>query len=153
MANRGNLNAQKAGKHSFLALGSLPKGASYVRRCMGSLRKVFEQAVLAKRGEISPVEAALINSAVRHEGAAMLLTRWLRKGADTMTDSDRLAYLRDIGRETDRRDKCLKSLRLDGADSNIIAALYSGPVIDAENDDHDSAASPETPTTAKGTAA
>ena len=119
-APKGNRNRTTHGVHGYLAIGSLPKGASYIRRSLGQFRLALENSVQDKEGEICLYNAALIQSSVRHEARAQLLTRWLRKpGKDSdakqpgLSFTERLAVLREIGSATDARDKCLQRLGLD----------------------------------------
>ncbi len=116
-AQCGNGNAIRSGVYSFLATGSYPRGAGYVRRLIGQFRHSLEDTVLQRDGEVSLYDGAVIQSACRHEGRAQLLQRWLREvNADDSNGNnsiqDRLSILREIGNATDARDKCLKSLRL-----------------------------------------
>lgn len=126
----GNRNAVTHGIYSFLAMGSLPKGASYIRRQLSRLEDALRDAVLDKHGEISLLRAALVQTACRHEGRALLLSRWLRDRAGQMSDHDRMVYLREIGNASDARDRALKALGLDNNGRDVIDALYCGPAQD-----------------------
>lgn len=108
----GNRNALQHGVHSFLAIGRMPRGASYVRRLLGKYQRSLRRAVEANGDAVSLYQAGLITSAIRHEGRALLLTRWLRD-KESMKDQDKLAYAREIGAATDARDRCVKQLELD----------------------------------------
>ena len=121
---RGNRNATRNGKYGWLAIGSLPVGASYVRRCVGKLRRELEIAVQSQDGELGAYKAGLCQSAARHEGRALLAVRWLRERGDRMNDMERLAYLKEIGAATDARDRCLRALGLDKP-ADPFAGLYS----------------------------
>jgi len=118
-----NRNATRHGIRGYLAVGSLPRGSSYVRRLLSGFRTSLESAVVDRHGEIGTYHAALVQSACRHECRALLLTRWLRKEAgdradgnggkqSTMSLADRLAVLRDISAASDSRDRCLEKLGL-----------------------------------------
>jgi len=122
-----NLNAQKHGLYAFLALGSLPKGASYIRRQGGRLRVQLTQAVLESGRKVGVTAAATINSACRHEGRAMLLQRYLRLEAD-LPLAARIQLLREIGMATDSRDRCIRSLRLDVESPAPWDSLLSDPM-------------------------
>jgi hypothetical protein len=124
---KGNRNATRNGRYGWLALGSLPKGASYVRRCIGKLRRELEIAVQAKEGELGLYQAGLCQSVARHEGRVLLCVRWLRDRGERMSDMERLAYLREIGSATDSRDRCLRALGLDKP-ADPFAGLYSQPL-------------------------
>jgi hypothetical protein len=127
-APKGNRNRTAHGIYGYLATGSLPKGASYIRRQLGNFERELRRRVLEKRGEVSVLSAALIQTAVRHEGRAQLLNRWLRQADENLKVADKLALLREIGNASDRRDAVLKQLDLEvSADEDIAAALYSSP--------------------------
>jgi uncharacterized protein YjcR len=110
-----NRSAERHGAWGFLALGRLPKGASYIRRLMGELRRELEKAVAATHGEVSLPHAALVTTVCRHEGRAMLLSRYLalesEKG-DGIKLAERVSILEAIGRATDARDRAIKQLDL-----------------------------------------
>lgn len=106
----GNVNALKHGVTAYLAIGKLPKGASYIRRNLGKFRRTAEQCVVDVFGEISLHKGALIQSACRHEARAQLLTRWLRDHEPTLEELR--VTLAEIGRATDSRDRCLAGLGL-----------------------------------------
>ena len=113
-APKNNRNAIKSGVYSFLANGRYPKGAEYVGRLIGQLRLSLEGIVMERESEVTVYNAAVIQSACRHEGRAQLLQRWLReldKGGSPSIQ-DRLAILKEIGNASDARDKCLKALGL-----------------------------------------
>lgn len=112
-APAGNRNATTHGSRGWLALGSLPKGASYVRRLLGEMRRRLETAVLDNSGELGAYELAVVQTACRHEGRALLAGRWLRLEGDSLDVSVRLALLNTIGSASDSRDKCLRLLGLD----------------------------------------
>jgi hypothetical protein len=123
----GNRNAAKHGVYGYLAIGSLPKGASYIRRQLGRFEGALRDAVTYKHGEVGVYHAALIQTACRHEGRAQLLTRWLREIDGTATITDRVAILREIGSASDARDRCLRLLELDAGGRDVLDALYTTP--------------------------
>lgn len=128
------------GVYGYLATGSLPRGASYIRRQLAGYRKGLEAAVLELRGEITIYSASLIQSAIRHEGRATLLQRWLRQQEKDLSYSDKVSTLREIGSATDARDRCLKALGLDDADrpESILDSLYA-PTLPPEPEGSDDA--------------
>lgn len=66
------------------------------------------------RGEVSILDAALIDSAVRWQTSALIVARWLRVYEATMSHNERLLYVRQAGIFGDKRDRCLRELRLSG---------------------------------------
>jgi hypothetical protein len=125
----GNRNRTLMGVRGWAAIGSYPKGCSHVRRLVGRMRVELEDAVCEQHGSIGVYQAALVQSACRHEGRALLLTRWLRTETDGsrkcsadatdkpagLTVAEKLGILKEIGNATDSRDRCLKLLGLDAA--------------------------------------
>lgn len=126
----GNAHRQTHGVRSFLALGRLPKGASYIRRLMGEFRRELEQRVGETHGgEVSLTKAALITTAARHEGRALLLSRYLALEGDGLKTLERMSLLDAIGRASDARDRVLEKLDLD-RDPNAFdpASFYRTPL-------------------------
>jgi len=128
----GNRNATRHGVYGFLAIGSLPKGASYVRRLLGQFERHLREAVQEREGEIRTYHAALIQTACRHEGRAQLLTRWIREADDKLKLTDKVAVLKEIGAASDSRDKCLERLGLNEIASrndihSIMQSIYNAP--------------------------
>jgi hypothetical protein len=105
----------KSGRYALVS-GKFPRGCSYVARVLAELRRQLEAAVVAAHGQVSILHAASINSAVRHEGRAILAGRWLRLHAESMSHTERLHYLREVSNASDSRDRCLARLGLDKDD-------------------------------------
>lgn len=150
-APKGNRNRMTHGQAGWLATGSLPKGASYVRRLIGRMRSVLERAVLDSFGEVGPTEAALIQSACRHEGRALLAQRWLREGTD-LPVKDRLAMLQVIGNATDSRDRAIEKLKLTPLSQRDpwAALTVPGRVIDEQEPARDTLDAPDDPSVMEG---
>ena len=119
-APAGNRNATRHGVYGFLALGRLPKGASYVRRLMGEFRSELERAVVEAHGEVSLSNAALITTVCRHEGRALLLSRYLALEGDALKTLERASLLEAIGRASDARDKAIEKLKLAQAERDDV---------------------------------
>jgi hypothetical protein len=107
-----NKNRMTHGQRGWLVTGSLPKGASWIRRVVGEFRRQIESAVLALHGEVTPYASAVAQSATRHEARALLAGRWLKQQGESLSLSERLQLLATIGTATDSRDKCLERLGL-----------------------------------------
>ena len=121
-----NRNAETHGIHSWLIIGKLPKGASYVRRVINRMKTELQAAVVEVKGELTVPDAALCQSAARHEGVVLLATRWLRERGNDMSDSDRLAYMRQISTGTDNRDRAIKALGLrQSKQTGFLSAAWS----------------------------
>lgn len=125
----GNTHRATHGVWSFLALGKLPKGGAYIRRLLGELRRELETRVNAAHGEISLGNAALVTTVCRHEGRALLLSRYLALEAESLKLLDRMTMLEAIGRATDARDKAIRALDLDrDTEAFDFKAFYAEPL-------------------------
>lgn len=117
-----NMNAVRHG----LSSGKLPQGAAYIARLTHELRRSIEDAVIALKGEVSLIDAATIQTAMRWERHALLAQRWLRHEAKQLDPQTRLAFSRDVARASESRDRALKALGLDRTTTqNVIDSLYS----------------------------
>ena len=128
----GNSNRLSHGCHRFLTSGQLPKGCSYIRRQLNQLRTAIEARIVEKQGTVTITQAAVCQTALRHEAVCQLLLRYLRladKGnGESLTFDQRLTALKTIANHSDRRDLCLKDLRLDASnEQSIYDVLYSDP--------------------------
>jgi hypothetical protein len=115
-----------------LTAGALPKGCGYVARMVSLFRSDIETAILRSHGlasieAIGLFEAALINTAVRWERHALLCQRWLRREVATMTQSERLAYSREVATASASRDRCLERLGLSIANRDAWSAILAVP--------------------------
>lgn len=115
----GNRNRLRHG----LRTSRTPPGCRDIEIDARKLRRNLEDAVLANCGEVAIYQAALINSAVRHEKRARLIERWLSQNAE-LPLTDRCQLLRELSAATDSRDKCLEKLK-QGKDWSMI--LYGKP--------------------------
>lgn len=140
----GNVNALKHGVRSYLAIGKLPKGASYIRRNLGQFRRTAEKCVMDVFGEISLHKGALIQSACRHEARAQLLTRWLRDHDPTLEELR--VTLAEIGRATDSRDRCIAALGLAQQRRSELLAFLDVPTADSPENAPASPTDPHKPT-------
>jgi hypothetical protein len=119
----GNRNAQRHGLRS----SNLPAGCKAVENRLHQFGKAMRTAIVDARGGMSIVDAALVQSAIRHEKRAALAERWLRVEPE-LTLEQRLTLMRESSAATDSRDKCLEKLKLDRADtSSILSQLYQQP--------------------------
>lgn len=107
------------------SLGGVPKGASYVGRLVGKLRRELENNVEVAKGKITLTDALVINTACRWERHAMLANRWLAKNCEKMTFDQRLNYSRDIAKAAENRDRAIGKLNLDQTPESIIGQLYA----------------------------
>jgi len=131
-----NRNAMRHG----LRAGSLPKGASYIKRECDALRRIIEDEVIRQKpGRISLYDAAIISAAIKWERHGMLIQRWLRQDAADMSPDQKLAYSRDIARAGMERNKCLKLLGLDKDGHDSLDDIYNVPSVPSPASDPDSA--------------
>ena len=139
---QGNRNRTTHGTRGFLSLGSLPKGASYIRRLMGLLRSELETAVQNTFGQITLEQAALIQSACRHEGVALLWQRWLRQRMAQLKASTLLQITKQISSSTDLRDRAIRALKIDRqGQQDAASVLYATPIQHEDEQETDQATS------------
>lgn len=135
-----NRNATRHG----LRAASLPKGASYIARATSELRRAVEDAVLSRKGEISVVDAATVQTVMRFERHAMLCQRWLRMHFEDMNHDQRLRYSAEVARASASRDAALRSLGIEsGSQADLLARAYATPLVAAHASNGDGTA-PET---------
>ena len=99
-------------RHGLLS-GKLPPKLAYVEKRTNALRRQLEALVEAKRGDISIVDAAAINSICKWERHACLALHWLRTEEETLSASDRLKFSEAIAKASDARDRSIAKLKLD----------------------------------------
>lgn len=133
----GNTNALKHGAYCRVALGRMHPALEPIRRKVFRLRQAFEAALVDIHDEITPLQAARLNSAAVHEQLALIWEKRLRDEYATMT-VEQLAIATDrISRERDRRDAALEKLGLEHAareqaayttlDGRTLSELLAGP--------------------------
>lgn len=94
-------------------LGSLPDSMKRVEGDVYAFRRLLENAVMEAKGSISLIDAALIQTACRHERASRLALAWLREHEEELTHAERLAYNKAIADSSAARDKTLERLKLE----------------------------------------
>lgn len=124
-AGKGNRNALRHG----LKAGALPAGCKHVEHQCNALRRQLEDAVIAIRGEISLVDAANIQTAIKWERHGALALRWLRVKGSGLKPMETLQFSREIAKASTERDKALAALRLDrdSAKDLLMDKLYQKP--------------------------
>jgi hypothetical protein len=131
-APRGNSNALRIGVRSDavrnVKLGALPD--KRIERDCNRFRRVVEQWVLDRYGEIRPTHELAINSAVRHEVVCRMALRYLKMHDATLGPTEKLNYLSLMAKHSDARDKAVERLGLDANAASDILTLY-GPQPDA----------------------
>jgi hypothetical protein len=128
-APAGNCNAIKSGalrSRYSLTVGKPPAKFRRVWRAGLAVRRAIESAVINARGDISLIDAAVIQTAVRWEITAQLAQRWLLTSTDDLTTDERLRHAKLISVASTERDRCLKSLGLERR-GDVLDALYAMP--------------------------
>lgn len=97
-----------------LSLPVCGKSAEAIRKRVAAFRRALEAAVIDARGGISLADACAINTACAGERHSSLCASWLRRDADKLTPSERLAHAKGMLEGSERRDKAVTSLRLPG---------------------------------------
>ena len=120
-----NINGFRSGRRSkrLLTVGKLPRGCSWINTLIGGFRRELEKLVCEAHSTVDYKAALIIQSAARHEQAALLAQRWLRLSSDTMSHTERLTYLQAIASESDKRDRCIDRLKLDVDSQTILSSL------------------------------
>lgn len=111
-APKGNSNGSGNVRHGLKA-GKLPKDAKYIETQCNILRRQLEGAVLEARGEVSLVDAASVQTALKWERHGALCLRWLRLEGDKLKPLERMQFSREIARASTERDKSIAALGLD----------------------------------------
>lgn len=106
-------NAQRYG----LTVGRLPRGLSHVRNAISAFRLKLERLVRAACGEVHLKHAGVIQTICRIEGHIAACQHKLREKADSLSAIEFLAFSREIARASVERDKCIRLLPLEVADT------------------------------------
>lgn len=117
-------------RHGLFA-EQLTKGCQHIENRTLKLRRQMEDLLLQVKGEVSIIDAAVIQTAIRWERHSLLCQRWLTKKIKSLSPSDRLNFSREIAKASSERDKCLHRLGLDKRDIDPWAAL-DAPAIQTE---------------------
>lgn len=96
----------------------LPPNCKYINEACELLRTQLEAAL----GDVSIHQAALINSAIRHEKMAALADRWLRLKLDSMTLSEITTVKDWLMSSTTARDRCIRDLQIDASQVDVWSA-------------------------------
>ena len=124
----GNTNASRHGLRTrfSLRLGKLPKKFRAVENDVNAFRRLLESLIVEAKGEITILDACLVNTAAKHERASRLCHAWLRKHDSDMSHSDRLSYVKQIASSSAERDKAIRSLNLEASgEADIWKDLHS----------------------------
>lgn len=113
-APRRNRNRLRHG----LRAAQLPREARYIELAINTFRRQLEDTLTDAYGETTIYQAALINSACRHERRAMLAERWFRLSNGELSLADKLQLHKTISDASDARDKCLERLQLNVNESD-----------------------------------
>jgi hypothetical protein len=115
-ARAGNRLATKHGIYSSLAVGSLPKGCSFIRRQLNAFRVLIEDRVREatggkeQEGPDGLLRAALIASAVEHERIRRLANWYMAERGDTMPSDQAERFMGMAARATAERDRVLREV-------------------------------------------
>ena len=104
---KGSVNAIRHG----LTAGMLPKGCKHIENQCNGLRRQLEDVVMEQKGEVSLVDAAIIQTALKWERHGALCVRWLRLKADELKPTEFLSFSRDIARASTERDRAINCTR------------------------------------------
>ena len=116
----GNTNAIRHG----LKAGKLPKNAQYIEHQVNRLRRELEAAVFNVKGEVSLLDAATIQTALKWERHGALALRWLRVQSEKLKPTEALQFSREIARASTERDRALRALGLDAPPKPVTLGEY-----------------------------
>lgn len=122
-APKGNKNSVRHGlrrDREALLIGGLGKGMAAARKAAGVLRELLEARIREKRGGLSIDDVARVNEVVTHEIRRLYCLRWLRLHDATLTQAERLEYLRELGNIAAARTKAINGLKLDSLAGDAI---------------------------------
>lgn len=120
-APRNNRNHMRHG----LSASKLPSGCQYLENRLNAFRRQLEDLCIQAKGEISMIDAANIQTAMKWERHAGLCERWLRLEGNNLKPADKINFSREIAKASTERDKALKALELDrDAKRDALTILY-----------------------------
>lgn len=120
-----------------LRCSQLPAGCSGIQNTVKDLRTRLEDALLARGGDVSFVQACAINTACRHEQHALLAAKWLREEGPKLSAEQRLRFADAAIAASEKRDRIVGRLlgEPSSASASPYASLYGDP--DGAGHDHD----------------
>src|SRR6516225_6053983 len=104
-----NRNALRHGMRS----GLLPRDARYIQNRLNAFRRQLEDQLIANKGEVTLVDAALIVTVLRWERHRCQAQRWLRLKQAELSPTELLTFSREIARASTERDRALVALKID----------------------------------------
>lgn len=108
--------------------GRLPPDCKYIKTTAVAFRQEIEGEIITRKGSLSTYDRCLLQSVVRHQVVVGMAERVIRLEWPEMSREERLAWLREVGRSSDLRDRVLKELGLNrDASEDWIATLYGSP--------------------------
>ena len=99
-------------RHGFYA-GKLPGHLEYIEKRVNKQRRELEALVIARKGDVSVMDAAAINSVLKWERHGVLANHWLREQDATLSAADKLKFSEAVAKASDNRDRALAKLKLD----------------------------------------
>lgn len=135
-AQKGNLNRYRhglrqtgaCGDRRILVLPTSPARDRWADRLVDALRRKWEQAVIEQKGELARADEEAIQTAAKWELHSIRAGTWLRRDHDKMTTAERIAASREMAEASERRDKALAKLGIDGmatTEADHIAAYFA----------------------------
>lgn len=93
-----------------LRCSQLPAGCSGIQNTVRDLRTRLEDALLARGGDVSFVQACAINTACRHEQHALLAAKWLRDEGPKLSADQRMRFADAAIAASEKRDRIIGRL-------------------------------------------
>lgn len=119
-APQGNKNAYRhglrqsgdRGDRRLLVLPSSPSRDRWADRLVDALRRKWEEAVVAQKGQLSRADEEAIQTAAKWELHSIRAGLWLRRDSEKITHAERMTASREVAEASERRDRALARLAL-----------------------------------------
>lgn len=122
----GNLNAVKNGTRlTRLILGELPANMHRQIVQARAYRRMLEDLVMTRHGEVNATKAHLIDEATQAEVHASVCRWLLRSRIETMSTSDIARCSEQVLKAKTIRNKAVERLELDQREDTVLDVLYA----------------------------
>lgn len=108
---------QLARRRHGMTNNKLPPGCKSISAAAGELRRALEQALVDARGEVTLMESAHLNTAMRFEIFGQLALKQLRQHWAELPPLDRVRLAEQHAKASESRDKAIERLRLPTGDN------------------------------------